>query len=84
MPGERRSSVSLLGSKYLDVPESKWSSNIKKADIFFQDIEILFENGKPKLQTHCGVLMGAIMILIIIMYAWMKADIMFNYLDNTI
>ena len=76
--------MSLLGSKYLDVPESKWSTNIKKADIFFQDIEILFENGKPKLQTHCGVLMGFIMILIIVLYAYMKADIMLNFLDNTI
>ena len=53
MPGgnnnSRRMSTSLLGGKYLDVPESKWSTNIKKLDIFFQDIEILFENGKPKL-----------------------------------
>ena len=46
---QRRPSTSLLGGKYLDVPESKWSTNIKKLDIFFQDIEILFENGKPKL-----------------------------------
>ena len=39
MPGgARRSSTSLLGGKYLDVPENKWSTNIKKADIFFQDI----------------------------------------------
>ena len=34
------------------IVESKpsWlSDNIKKMDIFHQDIEILFENGKPKL-----------------------------------
>lgn len=57
---------------------------MKKADIFYQDIEILFENGKPKLQTHCGVLMGLTMIVILVLYAIMKADIMLNYLDNTI
>ena len=85
MPGaNRRMSTSLLGGKYLDVPESKWSTNIKKLDIFFQDIEILFENGKPKLQTHCGVVMGLVMILIIVLYAYMKAGIMLNYEDNTI
>lgn len=81
---QRKPSSSLLGGKYLDVPESKWSTNIKKADIFFQDIEILFENGKPKLQTHCGVVMGLVMILIIVLYGYMKADIMLNYEDNTI
>ena len=68
----------------MDVPESKWSTNIKKADIFFQDIEILFENGKPKLQTHCGVVMGVIMVLIIVLYGYLKLDTMLNYLDNTI
>ena len=76
--------MSLLGSKYMDVPESKWSTNIKKADIFFQDIEILFENGKPKLQTHCGVVMGVFMVLIIVLYGYLKLDTMLNYLDNTI
>ena len=85
MPGEiNKQSTSLIGGKYKDVPESNWSRNIKKLDIFFQDIEIYFEHGKPKLQTHCGVLMGFIMVLIIVLYGFAKADTMVNYLDNTI
>lgn len=85
MPGAlRRSKTSLLGSKFLDIPESKFSTNIKKADIFHQDIEILFENGKPKLQTHCGVVLGIVMIVILVLYGYMKSLIMFNYEDNTI
>ena len=80
----RQSTSSLKNSKFLDVPESKFSTNIKKADIFYQDIEILFENGKPKLQTHCGVVLGLFMIIIMVLYGYMKADIMLNFLDNTI
>jgi len=57
---------------------------IKKADIFSQEIEILFDSGKRKLQTHCGVVLGAIMILIIIAYGYFKAGVMLNYEDNTI
>ena len=68
----------------MDVPESNCSRNIKKLDIFFQDIEIYFEHGKPKLQTHRGVLMGFIMVLIIVLYGVTKVDTMVNYLDNTI
>lgn len=63
---------------------SKWGEYIKKADIFEQELEILFENGRRKLQTHCGVVFGAVMVLILLLYAGMKANIMFNYLDNTI
>ena len=57
---------------------------MKKADIFSQEIEILFENGKSKLQTHCGVVFGAIMVLLIIAQGVFKAGIMLNYEDNTI
>ena len=65
--------------------KSSWLSDyIKKADIFHQDIEILFENGKPKLQTHCGVVLGLAMIAILVAYGYMKAVIMFDYLDNKI
>lgn len=63
---------------------SSFSENIKKADLFHQDIEILFENGKPKLQTHCGVVLGLIMIATIVSYGYMKAGIMLNFKDNTI
>ena len=61
-----------------------FSEKIKKADIFYQDIEILFDNDKPKLQTHCGVVMGIIMISIILSYTYMKASIMLAYQDNQI
>lgn len=63
---------------------SKWGEYIKKADIFEQELEILFENGRRKLQTHCGVVFGAVMVLTLLLYAGMKANVMFNYLDNTI
>lgn len=76
--------TNLLRNKYLDVAESKFSAKIKKADIFYQDIEILFENGKPKLQTHCGVILGLFMIFILASYGYMKGNIMLNYMDNTI
>ena len=60
--------------------EASWlSDNIKMADIFRQDIEILFENGKPKLQTHCGVVLGLAMISILIAYGYMKAVTMFEF-----
>ena len=52
--------------------------------MFHQDIEILFENGKPKLQTHCGVVLGFFMIAIIIAYGYMKIIIMIEYQDNKI
>ena len=50
-----------------------------KGDVFYQDIEILFENGKPKLQTHCGVVMGFFMLSILISYGYMKTQIMLDY-----
>ena len=57
---------------------------IKKADIFEQELEILFENGRHKLQSHCGVVFGFVMIFILIAYGVMKANVMFNYMENTI
>lgn len=47
-------------------------------------MEILFENGKSKLQSHCGVVLGAIMVSVLIAYAVFKAQIMFLYRENTI
>ena len=47
-------------------------------------MEILFENGKPKLQSHCGVLLGLFMVVILIAYGTMKLNIMLDYLDNKI
>ena len=65
--------------------KTSWlSDNIKKADIFYQDIEILFENGKPKLQTHCGVLLGLFMLAVLVSYGYMKLLIMIDYQDNKI
>ena len=71
-------------SKIQETTVGWFSANILKLDIFYQDIEILFDNGKPKLQTHCGVVMGLIMISIIIPFAYMKTMIMIDYQDNTI
>ena len=71
-------------STFKETKTGWFSETMLKADIFHQDIEILFENGKPKLQTHCGVVMGLIMISIIFSYTYMKATVMFEYLDNTI
>ena len=75
------------GLRNAAIVESKpsWlSENVKKLDIFHQDIEILFENGKPKLQTHCGVVLGLFMIAILLAYGYMKAEIMIKFLDNKI
>ena len=58
---------------------STWSEKIKKADIFEQELEILFENGRHKLQSHCGVLFGFIMLFILVAYLIMKLGIMLNY-----
>ena len=58
---------------------STWSEKIKKADIFEQELEILFENGRHKLQSHCGVLFGFIMLFILVAYFIMKLGIMLNY-----
>ena len=64
--------------------KSNWSETIKKADLFSREIEILFENGKSKLQTHCGVVFGAVMVCILVLYGVWKGQIMVEYLDNTI
>ena len=44
----------------------------------------MFEDGKPKLRSHCGVVFGLIMVIIIFLYAYMRGEIMLNYGDNTI
>lgn len=44
----------------------------------------MFENNKPKLQTHCGVVLSIAMVVIVILYASMKAIIMVRFLDNKI
>ena len=53
-----------------------FSETIKKADIFPQNLGLLFENGKSDLKTHLGVVFGAIMAVILILYGYMKVDIM--------
>ena len=49
---------------------------VKAGDIFSNEIEILFENGSSKHQTHCGVVMGFFMVAILISYGYMKAIVM--------
>ena len=77
-------SKSLRNAAIVESKPSWLSESIKKMDIFDQDIEILFENGKPKLQTHCGVVLALTMIFILIAYGYMKAVIMVDYQDNKI
>ena len=72
-------STSLVNSEIRVNSSSKFGVFIKKADIFYQDIEILFENGKPKLQTHCGVVLGLIMIMTLFLYGYMKAKTMLDF-----
>lgn len=55
---------------------NNFSETIKKADIFPQRLEILFENGKSDLKTHLGVVFGGIMAVILLLYGIMKVDIM--------
>ena len=79
-----RRSISLHNTSIKESTASWFDENIKKGDIFYQDIEILFENGKPKLQTHCGVLMGILLMAILISYTYMKANTMISFQDNKI
>ena len=55
-----------------------------KLDMFDQEIEILFENNRRTLQTHCGVVMGFVMVFILIAYGGYKTQVMVNYADVTI
>ncbi len=63
---------------------SKFGENLKKADIFSQEIEILFDNGKSKLQTHCGVVFSVCLVVILIAYGTFKAGIMLDYMENVV
>ena len=65
--------------------EDHWfSESVKSLDVFYQDIEILFDNGKPKLQTQCGVVLGLFMMMLLFSQVWTKAEIMLNYKQNQI
>ena len=55
-----------------------------KVDFFYQDIEILFENSKPKLQTHCGAVLGLIMMALLVTQVVSKTQTMINFEDNQI
>lgn len=59
--------------------EPRWSSNLKKIDMFSQEIEILFENNRRTLQTHCGVVFSVIMVTILITYGVFKTQLMVEY-----
>ena len=45
---------------------------------------MLYENGKDKLKTTCGLIFTVIMVCIITGYAGLKANVMIEYLNNTI
>ena len=64
--------------------ESKFSTVVKKADLFAQNIEILLQNGRSKLQTHCGLIFGITMIVIMLLFGSMKLIVMAEFKDNTI
>lgn len=59
--------------------EGKWSRMIKKLDPFSQELEIMFENNRRTLQTHCGVVFGFIMMSILLAYASFKTSVMVSY-----
>lgn len=69
---------------FKETPSSRLSDTIKRADIFSQEISLMFENGKSKLQTHCGVVFGVVMFTIILIYTHMKLMTMINYGDNVL
>ena len=58
---------------------NRFSENVKRLDLFSQDIEILFENNKSKLQSHCGVLMTFLMGAILASFAYYKVNVMLEY-----
>ena len=62
-----------------DPLESRWSSNLKKLDMFSQEIEILFENNRRTLQTHCGVVFGFFMVFLLMAYGAFKTSVMISY-----
>ena len=62
-----------------DPLESRWSSNLKKLDMFSQEIEILFENNRRTLQTHCGVVFGFFMVFLLMVYGAFKTTILISY-----
>ena len=47
---------------------SRLSENVKKLDIFSQEMEILFEDNKAKLQTHCGVVVSFVMFALLLVF----------------
>lgn len=59
--------------------QSQFSETVLKLDPFAQNIQILFENEKPKLQTHCGAVFGIVMVVIILAFAALKTDELLEY-----
>ena len=59
--------------------ENRCSNKLKSLDIFSQEIEILFENDQRTLKTHCGVLAGLIMVMILVTFGGYKTNLMINY-----
>lgn len=63
---------------------SKCISTVKRADIFGQDLNLVFENGRSKLQSIFGVVLGFIMTVLLLLYAAFKFQIMLDYGANII
>ena len=63
---------------------SKCISTVKRADIFGQDLNLVFENGRSKMQSLFGVFLGFIMIVLLLLYAAFKFQIMLEYGANII
>ena len=57
------------------------SEAIKRADLFPQEMEMLFQDGRPYLQTHFGALLAVILVTILMAYGSFKAEIMIDYED---
>ena len=55
------------------------SDQLLKLDPFSQEIEILFENNRRTLQTHCGVVFGFLLAIILISYGSFKSKLMVEY-----
>mmetsp|Transcript_6905 Transcript_6905/g.8258 ORF Transcript_6905/g.8258 Transcript_6905/m.8258 type:complete len:112 (+) Transcript_6905:128-463(+) len=44
----------------------------------------MLQNGKRKLQSHCGVVFGLVMTMVLLFYASWKFNIMINYENNSV
>ena len=57
---------------------------VKKADAFGQNFSFVFDNHKSKMQSLFGVIAGVCMVILLLTYAGLKLQVMFDYGDNVI